>query len=149
MRPPFLATRVALEWPWFSAGAFGVFDKTLGHGAGSDSLQTWAFGGELRLHTSGDHQFSIGVGAGWGQLVEAQPGWASGNDDRFSGQAAPYVQASIGYRFCAGPAAIGVEIGLQRFNRVRFNYEFGNPQLQNGFSLLALMLAVGWRGGEL
>lgn len=115
-----------------------------------NGIHAWGVAAELRLHSPGQHQLAGAFGAGWGNLAALQP--APGGDIYgFRGHPAPYVEASVGYRYVNGQFRVGADFIADGFNRVDLEGDAGTRgcppsacPTHETFWLRGFALVVGW-----
>jgi hypothetical protein len=149
---PTLRARLGLRFPYFTPSLlfFGAATSTPGppsHNNQDGGLQAWAFAAEARVHSAGENQVWAGAGAGWGQLIVAQP--TNGDLAKYAGEAAPYVEVSAGYRRHFGKLSIGLDATLHLFNRVSFFSDVGTDPhtgrlYVGGSAVLGAALSIGF-----
>ncbi len=103
-----IARALGVRFPWFTPSlvAFGAATSTPGlksHFRQDGGLQAGALAAEIAVHNDGANQFSAAFGAGVGKLIVAQQ--SDGDYSTFAGEAAPFVEATLGYRTCLSASA--------------------------------------------
>jgi hypothetical protein len=159
---PVLRGRFGIEYPWFTPSivAIGTFLGNPGplvHQGQRGGWTGWGVAADVRFHTSGEHRFVAGLGAGWGQLSTLQV--ENGDLEGYRGTAAPYVEGAMGYQWVRGDLRLGVELTVDVFNRInlvgdigsRFCVEGGPTVADIGpcptgrsFAMLGLALTLGF-----
>ena len=127
---PLASVAAALQGSIWSAGLRGLFLLgSPGYASGADptphngGLSAWGVLAEGGLHTAGNFQLGVRVGAGIGRLVLVQCDCSE--NQPLEGEVAPTFAASIGASGILGQFRLGIELGGMLFTGV--SHVSGSP----------------------